>query len=135
MIILCDENFPCKIAEGIDIIESANKDTPIQLSFTHPYLLKKGGASDEEWIKFAGENNAIIFSFDKDFKDLKSKGRLYTQHNVGVFFFRYNRKEKIYWQTVKLIVNNMNEIKEKIIDTPAPFVYEISGKGVSRYEF
>ena len=115
MIILCDENFPCKIAEGINTIESANKDTPLKCTFSHPYLLNMASVSDNDIIKYAGENQAIIFSFDRDFKDLKSKGRLYMDNKVGVFFFRYDKKEKIYWQTVKLIVNNMTEIKKTIL--------------------
>lgn len=43
MIILFDENIPCKIAEGINIIDSANKDTLLKCTYTHPYLLNKGG--------------------------------------------------------------------------------------------
>lgn len=135
MIILCDENFPCKIAEGINIIESANKDTPLKCTFSHPYLLGMASVSDNDIIKYAGDNQAIIFSFDRDFKDLKSKGRLYIDNKVGVFFFRYDKKEKIYWQTVKLIVNHMTEIKKTILEINPPFVYEINKKGVTRYEF
>ena len=135
MIILFDENFPCKIAEGIDIIESVNKDTILKCTYTHPYLLNKGGTEDDDWIAYAGRNNALIFSFDKDFRQIKSKGNLYIQHNVGVFFFKYEKKEPMYWQTVKLVVNHLHDIKKTILTVSLPFVYEISKKGVKRCEF
>lgn len=136
MLIIFDENFPCKIAEGLNIIESTCKDNILPCVITHPYLLKKGGAEDNDLIVYAGQKNAIIMTFDKDFKDIKAKGRLYTQHKIGVFFFKLDKKEKMYWQIVKLFVNNIDVMKRLIIETPRPFVYRINMKGnPERYEF
>lgn len=135
MIILFDENIPSKIAEGINIIDSANKDTILKCTYTHPYLLNKGGELDDNWIEYAGKNRAIIFSFDRDFRQIKSKGKLYVEHNVGVFFFKYKKGDPIYWQTVKLIINHLNEIKSTIVNVPSPFVFEISSLGVKQCFF
>ena len=136
MLIIFDENFPQKIAEGLNIIESTNRDTILRCEITHPYLLKKGGTEDDDWIKYAGKNNAIIMTFDKDFKDIKAKGRLYHEHKVGVFFFKLDKKEKMYWQIVKLFINNFDSMKKIMIEVEKPFVYRISSKGFpERYEF
>ena len=128
MLILFDENFPQKLAEGIDIIEQGHKDSILQCEITHPYLIGKGGTTDDEWIKFLGENNAIFMTFDKDFKDIKSKGRLYCENQVGVFFFKYDKKDKdgMYWQSVKIFIKNFGEIKRIITEVPRPFVYRIT---------
>jgi predicted nuclease of predicted toxin-antitoxin system len=136
MIILCDENFPVKIAEGLSIIESANRDTVLQCTITHPSILNKTGTSDEEWIKYAGENDAIILTFDGDFKDVKTKGTLYSQNKIGAFFFRYDKKGgSRYWQTVRLLVNNLEEIKKIIVEKERPFVYRVTSSGKpERYE-
>jgi predicted nuclease of predicted toxin-antitoxin system len=136
MLILFDENFPFKIAEGLNIIESTNRDTILKCEITHPTFIDKTGTDDDDWIVFAGKNDAIIMTFDKDFKDIKSKGRLYTEHKVGVFFFKFDKKEKMYWQIVRLFVNNFEAMKRIILDIPRPFVYRISSKGnPERYEF
>lgn len=136
MLVIFDENFPVKIAEGLNTIESTNRDTVLNCQITHPYIISKGGTSDEDWIKYAGDNDAIIMTFDKDFKDIKSKGRLYSENMVGVFFFKFDKKEKMYWQIVKLFVNNFDAMKKIILEIPRPFVYRISSKGnPERYEF
>lgn len=136
MLILFDENFPKKIAEGLNLIESSNKDTILKCTITHPYLLDKGGTEDNDWIKYAGRRNAIIMTFDKDFKDIKTKGRFYHEHKVGVFFFKFEKNEKMYWQIVKLFVNNFEEMKKIIVEVERPFVYRITAKGKpERYEF
>lgn len=136
MLIIFDENFPQKIAEGLNIIESTNRDTILNCEITHPYLINKGGTEDDDWIAYAGKNNAIIMTFDKDFKDIKAKGRLYNEHKVGVFFFKLDKREKMYWQIVKLFVNNFDAMKTIILEVPRPFVYRISSKGKpERYEF
>ncbi len=136
MLIIFDENFPLKIAEGLHIIESTNRDTILNCEITHPYLINKGGTDDDDWIAYAGRHNAIIMTFDKDFKDIKAKGPLYTQYKVGVFFFKLDRREKMYWQIVKLFVNNFDAMKKIILEVPRPFVYRISAKGnPERYDF
>jgi len=136
MLILFDENIPVKIAEGLNTIESTNKDTILHCTITHPYIIQKGGTSDDDWIKFAGENKAIILTFDKDFKNVKSKGSLYIQHNIGVFFCKFDKKEKMYWQIVRLFVNSFNLMKNIIVTTPRPFVYRINHHGKpERFEF
>lgn len=136
MLIIFDENFPQKIAEGLNTIESTNRDTILHCEITHPYLIKKGGTTDDDWVEYAGINNAIIMTFDKDFKDIKAKGRLYNEHKVGVFFFKFDKKEKMYWQVVRLFVNNFDAMKKIILEVERPFVYRISSKGSpERYEF
>lgn len=136
MLIIFDENFPLKIAEGLNTIESTNHDTILNCTITHPYLLDKGGTLDDDWITYAGNNNAIIMTFDKDFKDIKAKGRLYHDNKIGVFFFKFEKKEKMYWQIVKLFVNNFESMKKIILETPRPFVYRITSKGnPERYDF
>ena len=130
MLIIFDENIPYSIAEGLNIIV---KDFEI----SHPTkLFNRKGVKDDELIKYAGENSAVIVTYDNDFKNIKLKGGLYVHHKIGVFFIKFDKKEKKYWHIVKQIVNNFEFIKDIISTERKPFVYELSNKGKpKRFQF
>lgn len=135
MYFLFDENVPHRFVEGLACIEYSNRKSPCQATVSHPKLIGKEGSTDEEIISLAGERQAIIISFDKDFKHIRSYYPLYKQHKVGVVFFRLSKKESNYWGIVTLIINQWEELKMKLKDESPPFAYEISKQGIKRYEF
>lgn len=79
MFFLFDENVPYKFVKGLSLIEEANHKSKITASIVHPRDILNEGASDEEQIKYAGKNEGIIVSFDKDFKHMKSYYPLYRE--------------------------------------------------------
>lgn len=135
MLIIFDENFPHNLAKGLDTIEQSNNNSILKCQITHPKFLEIEGIKDAPLIEYAGRYNAIIITHDKDFKDVKSKGAIYVQHKVGVFFFKFKKKEYSYWGIVKVFINQFEAIKKIIIEEPTPFVYEISSSGVQRFQF
>jgi|ERR1035437_3327102 predicted nuclease of predicted toxin-antitoxin system len=133
MFFLFDENVPYKFVQGLSLIEEANKKSIVEI--THPHFLKTEGASDEEQIQMAGENNGIIISFDKDFKHIKGYFPLYKLHSVGVVFLKLRKDESNYWGIVKLIINQWENIKNTLKDKQKPFVYQVSRDGIQRFNF
>ena len=134
MYFLFDENVPYKFVQGLSLIEEANNKSTVKATVTHPRLLGKAGAPDQEIIRIAGSNNGIIISFDKDFKHVKSYYPLYKQYQVGIVFLKLTKAESNYWGIVKLVINKWEELKLLLKEKSRPFVYEISKRGIQRFE-
>lgn len=130
MYFLFDENIPYKLVQGLALIEEANKKSPYQATITHPVIENNAGASDEGQIALAGKKNAIIVSFDKDFKHIKSYYPLYKKYKVGVVVFRLAKADSNYWGIVKLIINNWEKLKKELSDKERPFIYEVNKLGI-----
>lgn len=135
MFFLFDENVPYKFVEGLALIEESNHKSPIKATISHPRVLKNQGASDEDQIKTAGKHNGIIVTFDKDFKHIKSYYPLYKEHKVGVIFLKLTKEDSNYWGIVKLVINKWEELKLLLKDHEKPFAYQVSKKGIQRFEF
>ena len=135
MFILFDENVPYKFVQGLELIESSNHKSPIVAKVAHPKMIGNTHATDEEQIVYAGKHKGIIFSFDKDFKSIKSYYPLYKEHNVGVVLLTLGKKESNYWGIVKLIINNWEDLKQKLHNVDKPFVYQVARTGITRLEF
>lgn len=135
MFILFDENVPYKFVQGLALIEESNHKSPIIATVAHPKIIGNTKATDEEQIAYAGKHKGIIFSFDKDFKHIKSYYPLYKEHKVGVVVLRLTKKESNYWGIVTLIITNWERLKQEIYKLEKPFVYELGNKGPTRLEF
>jgi predicted nuclease of predicted toxin-antitoxin system len=135
MVFLFDENIPYKLAQGFMLIEEADKSPKIRATVTHIKILDKEGITDEEVIELAGKMDAIIVTFDRDFRHIKSYYPLYKKHNVGIVLLKLDKKDSNYWGIVRILTNNWEKIKEKLHKERKPFVYEVDSKGVHRREF
>lgn len=135
MLLIFDENFPHNLARGLDIIEESNNCSSLKCQITHPKYLNIEGMKDNPLIEFAGSNSAVIITSDRDFRDIKSKKSIYIENNVGVFFFKFKKKESNYWGIVKTFINQFEDVKEILLKETPPFVYEISSSGTKRFEF
>lgn len=135
MYFLFDENVPYKFVQGLSYIEEANNKTLVKATLTHPRFLNKEGMTDAEEIEIAGQSDAIIVSFDKDFKTIKSHRKLYEQYKVGIVHLRLTRRESNYWGIVMLIINQWEDLKSKISEIEKPFIYEVSSKGITELHF
>ncbi len=83
-------------------------------------------------IETAGINKGIIITYDRDFRELKQKFPLYEQHNVGVVFYRSNKKVLRYWDIVVSFISGWEKLKAEINDDNPPFAYEVTLRGVSK---
>ena len=134
MFLLFDENVPYKFVKGLALIEEANHKSNIHPTIMHPRDVPNEGASDEAQIKYVGENEGIIISFDKDFKHMKSYYPLYRDFKVGAVILNLTKRESNYWGIVRCIVKNWEELKKKLESTERPFIYEITIRGIERRE-
>ena len=73
---LADENFP---GPAVQALRQAGLDV-LWMSESHP------GASDEEVLRLAAENNRVLLTFDKDFGELAFRSGVPAQ--CGVILFR-----------------------------------------------
>lgn len=135
MYFLFDENVPYKFVKGLALIEEANFKSPLKAIVTHPRDISNEGASDEEQIKYAGSKNAVIVSFDKDFRHMKSYYPLYKKFNVGTVVLNLSKKDSTYWGIVKTIINRWEELKTKLQNENKPFIFEITTRGVEKRSF
>jgi hypothetical protein len=135
MFLLFDENVPYKFVRGLALIEEGNHKRIIKPIIKHPRDVPNEGASDEDQIKYAGKKEGIIISFDKDFKHMKSYYPLYRDHKVGTVILNLTKKENNYWGIVKNVIMRWEELKPKLHNTPRPFIYEITVRGIEKRDF
>jgi predicted nuclease of predicted toxin-antitoxin system len=135
MFLLFDENVPYKFVKELALIEEANFKSNIHPIITHPRDVPNEGASDEEQIEYAGKNEGIIISFDKDFKHMKSYYPLYREFKVGAVIINLTKKESNYWGIVRNIIKNWEDLKSKLELAERPFIFEITIRGIERRDF
>ncbi len=94
MLFIFDENFPPDFVKGFSILEKANtrSSIPIDVIFAIDYMGKRG-ASDQEIIKKATKQDAVIITHDSDLKKIKSYKPLLIEHSVGYVYFRVPKGE------------------------------------------
>ncbi len=134
MLFIFDNQCSPRLANGLNILEQGNTLSPYQCEVKHIRELIPSNSDDVDVTKAAGDNEAILITYDRDFKELKQFGELYKQHNVGVVFFRSYKKVLRYWDLVLSFVNHWEELKRKVAETKKPFVFEITLKGISEKE-
>lgn len=145
MVIIFDENYSPKLADGIRLLEQGNtKNKPIAevwhiLALAESLNLKPKSSSsymDEEVIEIAGKKRGIIITQDNDFRRIKHLHQLYKDHKVGVIFFQTPKGKISYWDIVKVFVQNWNELKTIIQKEDTPFCFNVKSRGgISRLDF
>jgi len=118
-----DENLPPKIAEALDILDNSNNIYSIPKYF-------EIGIKDEDWIPKLFNLKGIVITQDTNINRTKKQWDLFTSNNLGGFFIKTSSKTGLnYWDLVKLIINNWEEIKQKNKKTKRPFGYRITQRG------
>ncbi len=131
MLFIFDENYSHYLADGLNLLEGGNDRSPIRAGATHILTLTKGvtGIPDEEVIEIVGKHKGILFTKDKDFKQIKHYYQLYKQHNIGVVFFESSRKPLLYWDYIKIFIEKWEDLKILIDKETAPFAIKIPKQG------
>jgi hypothetical protein len=143
MVFVFDENYTPKLAQGLNHLEHGNKRSKAdeiwhikELAEELEFKPKDGVSfSDEEVIIITGKKKGIVITQDKDFKNIKHKGHLYKEHNVGVIFFKTVIDTRGYWGMVTSIINKWYELKQKAEHTPKPFCFFVDQKGIKPFDF
>jgi predicted nuclease of predicted toxin-antitoxin system len=130
---LFDENCPIHLANGIKHLEQGNHKSKHQSEVLYilDFVGKGSSPEDEEVIKIAGKQKAIIVTQDEDFKRIKHYRQSYIEHNVGVIFYKSPSGGMTYWEVVKSFIKTWEEMKKELSKLQPPFVCEIHKQGHS----
>jgi hypothetical protein len=146
MVFVFDENITYKLAEGLRNLELGDKhgkpaeiwhilELAKHLKITPKSNIPNSSFSDGEVIEITGKKNGIIITQDRDFKNIKLKGQLYKEHNVGVIFFKTIIDSRGYWGMVTSIINKWYELKQKTEHKSKPFCFFVDKNGIKEYKF
>jgi hypothetical protein len=131
MNIYIDENFPHKLAQGLNILQQLiNNKYKEPISILSNKLIFGEGALDEDWIPLVGEEQGCAFTQDISIYHTRHQKALCDQYKLGMFFFRPPSKTGFHnWDLVKLIIKHWEEIIKLACNTKRPFAYRISSRG------
>ena len=130
MLFVFDENFSKRLAEGLHLLEKSNPASKIPVNVTAAEILMgRRGATDQELYEAVGKQNGVLFTKDKDFKEIKLYESVIKQHRARVLFFKQSKKLIFFWDMLVALVNNWETIKEKLSADAPPYCYEIDKKG------
>jgi hypothetical protein len=94
------------------------------------------GATDPELYEAVGKRNGIVFTKDKDFKEIKLYERVIKEHRAKILFFRPSKKLIFFWDILKATVDKWDYIKESLDKDAPPYCYEFDiTKGISPRPF
>ena len=128
--IFIDENLPPQIARGLNILqEPQNAREGIKMEVLSIKDFFGEGAKDEEWIPEVGRLKGIVITQDYRIQSLKHQRELYKQHGVGILFFSPPSKTGFaYWEMVKQVVKQWEEIKSIAKKNKPPFAFRCSAR-------
>jgi hypothetical protein len=124
MTFVFDENFSKNLANGLNLLEKSNPSSRIPVDvLSAEELMGRRGATDEEIIQAVGPNT-VIFTKDKDFRQIKLYGKVIEETGAKVLFFKSSRKLVFFWDILKAIVNDWENIKTCLSKEAPPYVFE-----------
>ena len=124
MLFVFDENFSKNLAAGLDLLEKSNPSSKIPVDvISAEQLMGRRGATDPEIITAAG-SNGVVFTKDKDFRQIKLYARVIEQSGAKVLFFKSSKKFVFFWDILTALVERWEEIKDILNKPVPPYVYE-----------
>jgi predicted nuclease of predicted toxin-antitoxin system len=125
MLFVFDENFSKNLAAGLDLLEKSNPASKIAVDVTSAEVfMGKRGADDPVLYEAVGKVGGVVITKDKDFKQVKLLDSVIEQHKAKVLFFRSSKKLILFWDILIAMIENWEEIKEKLSNDAPPYVYE-----------
>lgn len=130
MKVYIDENIAPQIAPGLNELQKPlNRKENCDCQITSISERFGKGAKDEDWIPQAGEEGAIVITQDLRINSNTQQRALYLNSGLGIFFFKPPSKTGYnYWELVKQVVNNWEDIKRLSKRTERPFAYRSSAR-------
>ena len=122
MEILIDENLPKKIAKGLHLFQEGSDDSVQVIHITDKF---EEGISDEDWIESINGSNSIVVTRDFNIKRTQNQCELVRNSDIGMIFLR--GKDLKYWDLVKVITKNWEEIVY-VGRKRRPFAYRFTSK-------
>jgi PIN domain-containing protein len=135
MLFIFDAHCSQRFADGLNLLEEGNTRSPLQAEVKHMKAFLPGNASDEELIEMVGKKNAILITYDRGFKTIKHRYKLYKEHNAAVIFYHSYKDVIHYWDIVVSFIKKWEELKKEINKYEKPFAVEISNTGFKQLTF
>jgi hypothetical protein len=128
--IYIDENLPRQLAIGLNELQKPqNLKENINIEVISISDKFGRGALDEEWIPLVGEEKAYVITQDSRIQSQKHQKELYISHGVGMFFLNPPSKSGFqYWDMVKKLIEDWEDIKKIIKKDKPPFAYRASAR-------
>ncbi len=131
MKIYIDENMPTNLADGLNILQKPlNIDLEKEIEVCSIKKEFGKGAKDEDWIPEAGRTDACVITQDIRIQRTRQLKELYTNHGLGIFFFKPpSKKGYRYWEMVEILIKHWQEIIKISANTTRPFAYKVTSRG------
>ncbi|MEY3499618.1 MAG: hypothetical protein RL308_1287 [Bacteroidota bacterium] len=128
--IYIDENMPSQLADGLNILQQPqNAKDGFEIEVLSIKKVFGQGALDEDWIPKVGAENGIVITQDFNIQLQKHQRELYKECGVGIFFLSTPSKSGFqYWDFVKKLINEWDDIKKIVRKNKTPFAYRASSK-------
>lgn len=132
--IYIDENLPAQLAKGLNELQQPqNKKEGVIFEVLSIKEVFGQGEQDEDWIPKIGAENGIVITQDFRIQSQKHQRELYRSNGVGILFLNPpSNKGFVYWDMVKKLVSEWENIKQIVRKNKTPFAYKASAK--SRFE-
>jgi predicted nuclease of predicted toxin-antitoxin system len=138
MLFVFDENFSKNLADGLHLLEKSNpagEKVPVDVISAEKFMGRRG-ATDLELYEAIGKRNGIVFTKDKDFKQIKLLEKIIIENRAKVLFFKPAKKFIFFWDILTAMVVNWDHIKETLNTQSPPYVYEFDIRaGISPRNF
>src|SRR5438128_12121200 len=96
MLFVLDENFQKNLAPGLDLLDKSNPGSRISVTvLSAEQFMGRKGAKDEEILDALGDKG-VLFSRDKDFKQLKLYSKLIEGRRDKVLYFKQSKKTTLF---------------------------------------
>jgi len=128
--IFIDENLPKQLAVGLNELQRPqNFKDGFEIEVFSIVDVYGVGAQDEDWIPKVGAMNGIVITQDFRIQTQKHQRELYLKNNVGILFLNPPSNGGFpYWEMVKKLVSEWENIKKIINKNKAPFAFRCTAK-------
>lgn len=134
MLFILDNNCSPRLALGMNILEEGNDLSPYSGQIRHIQDYAPGDTGDTDVYILAAKKNAVVVTYDRDFKNVVKKAKSSNEDRAGVVYFRSYKHIKRYWDIVISFVCHWEHLKKMIAETEKPFLIEVTLQGLSKKE-
>lgn len=115
---LIDENISKKVAAALRALDE---------DVHHVTDLLHEGATDEEVLRFAGENEFFFITRDERIRYKPNEKAAIKNHSLGVFLLAGKKKSAM--ELARQLIWNWDKVKECAGQTNRPFIRRIRSRG------